>query len=80
MPKATRSERKFWTPRTSFERPAVERTKPIEPLLAGIPEHLWDTPHMALDNLTPREAAQHATATNCRACWTGIQNLKEALA
>ncbi|WP_131812179.1 hypothetical protein [Mycolicibacterium conceptionense] len=76
MPKATRSERRFWTPRTSFERPVIEREKPVEPLLAGIPESTWDTPHLALDNLTPREAAQHVNTSGCRGCWDGIQNLK----
>ena len=68
MPRLPRSERRTFTPRLDFERPAVERRREsVAELLHDIPENLWDQP--ACDGQTPRQVAQHiAEGAGCQGC------------
>ncbi len=63
-----------WVPRTNFERPAIERWRPLDDLLDGIPEAVRDVP--LPDGDTPRQKAEHINTSGCRVCWFALQDLK----
>lgn len=46
-------------------------------LLDTIPESLWDVPRVDLQGETPRQAADHFTATGCRGCYFALVALSK---
>lgn len=76
MPRLPRNERRHYTPRIDFDRPAVPRPREtVEELLHDIPQKLWDQP--AFDGQTPRQVAQHVhEGEGCPACRCWLDDLR----